>query len=172
MEIGNRYRVETDGGLNVVVYRKVKSKSGKETWCVEGYFATVKNALRHLVDAGVREAGLRDLRQVSQKQDELYRLIESLNLPGEPQTTTTRAIDAPTGALKGDAGCNTAQDKENHAPPVVTAQNRANVTAKIRKLASKGMSSRKIAETLAVEGIEISHMTVARTLQRELLVSA
>jgi len=94
-------------------------------------------------------------------------------LPGEPPiTTATSVLAGPIEASGGDTGCNMARDKENHGGRGVTALEKPDVTAKVRKLANKGMSSRKIADALAVEGIEISHMTIARTLQRRMSLSS
>jgi len=169
MLVGSKYKLESDGGFNIIVYRKAKSKGGDESWRIEGYFGTLKNALRSLVDAEVRNSGLRDLKQITQKQDELYQLIKSLNLPGEPPTTPASVLDAPASAQKGDKGCNMARAKENHGGKVVTAPKKVDVTEKVRELANKGMSSRKIADTLAGEGIEISHMTIIRKLQGAML---
>ncbi len=87
MLIGTNYKVESDP-LNVILLRRRgKNKNGTDKWSAEGYFATVKNALTYLVDAEVRGTGLVDLITVTKKQDELYRLIKSLDLRGEPPIT-------------------------------------------------------------------------------------
>jgi hypothetical protein len=46
------------------------------------------NALRHLVDLKVKEAGIKDFRVVVEKQEELYRLINSLK--GLPEGAESR----------------------------------------------------------------------------------
>ena len=42
------------------------------------YFSSVGNALKFMVDEGVKESRLTDLKAVVAKQDELYQLIQSL----------------------------------------------------------------------------------------------
>jgi len=173
MLIGDKYKIESDS-LNIIFFRRTKSKkNGSDRWRAEAYFATVKNALTYLVDMEVRETGLQDLKQVTKKQDELYALIKSLNLPGEPPVTIEVAVKPHAGnvaelvGVQNDAaGCNNGGDKENYSARNVTAQNKPNVTAKIGKLAKKGLSSRAIAEVLQSEGINISHMTVSRAVKK------
>jgi len=81
MIVGSKHKIESDD-LNVTVYEKRESKEGKEdTWRPIGYFSRIDNALKFLVDRGVKETGLKDLKTVAQKQQELYELIESLELP-------------------------------------------------------------------------------------------
>jgi hypothetical protein len=82
LNIGRQWRIGADS-LNIILYRQ-KGKKGKERWRTEAYFSTISNALTYLVDAEVRETGLRDLKEVAQKQDELYALIKNLDLLGEP----------------------------------------------------------------------------------------
>jgi len=78
MEIGKRYKIESDS-LNVTVFKKtIPRNTKKENWKAIGYFANVKNALMFLVDLGVNETGLKDLRTVVNKQEELYKLIGEL----------------------------------------------------------------------------------------------
>lgn len=82
MLIGNRYKIESDG-LNVTLLEKRTARTGKnkgkEYWTVDGYYGTMSNALRALVDFGVKETGLKDLRQITKRQEELYKLIEQIN---------------------------------------------------------------------------------------------
>ena len=138
---------------------------------------TVKNALRYLVDNEVRETTLQDFKAVVERQDRLYDLIKEFRLPGEPPevevATKPRHSDLQglAGASSDARGCNNGRDKENHTAGNVTGQNRPDVTARIAELASQGLSSRKIADTLASEGIEISHMTIARRLQGDRLAT-
>ncbi len=80
MLIGKEYRIESDS-MNITLYeRKINKKTREEYWYALGYFATVQGALHELVNLKVRETGLKDLKTVVKKQDELYHLIESLNL--------------------------------------------------------------------------------------------
>lgn len=172
MLIGDKYKIESDS-LNATVYRRAKSKkAGGDSWRAEAYFATVKNALTYLVDTEVRETGLRDLKQVTEKQDALYALIKSLTLPGEPPEVAIKAstsdVAGVTSVQNNATGYNTAKADQNHVPADVTDHNKPDVTARIAELASQGLSSRKIADTMAGEGIEISHMTIARRLQGRL----
>ena len=88
MLIGDKYRIESDS-MNVTLYEKAKSKTpGKITWRAIGFFANPKNALHHLIDLEVMETGLKDLRAVVGKQEELYRLINGLK--GLPEGVESR----------------------------------------------------------------------------------
>ena len=80
MLIGKNWKLEADN-LNVMLFRrKVRQpKDGKpsyEDWEVVGYYGTVANALKDLVDYGVRETELKDLQTVINKIDELGKQIE------------------------------------------------------------------------------------------------
>ena len=75
MNIGNKYKIDSDA-LNITLYQKEKTKMGKVRWVIIGYFATLGNTLKFLVDLGVREGHLKDLETVVKKQDELYALIQ------------------------------------------------------------------------------------------------
>lgn len=77
--IGKKYKIASDE-LNVIVYKHHLSKTGREYWRPIGYFATPANALRFLVDLGIRETQLKDLETITKKQGELYSLIKGLAL--------------------------------------------------------------------------------------------
>lgn len=77
MQVGKNYKVVSDS-LNVTLYKRYASRAGDEKWKVAGYYSSIKSALSALVDCEVKETELKDLATVSQKQDELYKLIESL----------------------------------------------------------------------------------------------
>lgn len=55
------------------------------------------------------------------------------------------------------------------SPSTASPPRRTELTARIREMASQGMSYRKIAAALAAEGLRVSHMKVARVLQRRLI---
>ena len=69
MKIGS-YTLIADT-MNIILTRNTKGY-------FPNYFATVGNALQFMVDEGVRESRLTDLKTVVAKQDELYQLIKSL----------------------------------------------------------------------------------------------
>jgi len=80
MKIGKDWMIESDS-LNVTLSKRiiVKATSDKpkhERWAVKGYYSNIKYALEALVDFEVAETGLTDLKAVSKKQDELYKLIK------------------------------------------------------------------------------------------------
>ena len=80
MLVGKDYKVEADS-LNVTLYeRRIVKKTRKEYWFAIGYFSRFGNALKALVDLKVKETELRDFRGVCQKQEELYKLIDGLNI--------------------------------------------------------------------------------------------
>ena len=79
--------------------------------------------------------------------------------PAEPSETHQGGIEACNNPV-------TSPQTTNYiTPPPVTAP----LTAKIRELSVQGKTTREIAGILKSEGIEISHMTVARRLQGVLL---
>ena len=77
----DKYAIETDA-LNVTVYERseVKDKEsknfGKETKKAIGYFSTMHQAYKFIVDREVRVTGLTDLDTVMEKMNELFRYIE------------------------------------------------------------------------------------------------
>ena len=80
MLIGKDYKVESDS-LNVTLYeRRVAKKTQNEYWIAIKYFSQFGNALKALVDLKVKETKLKDFRAVCQKQDVLYKLIDSLKI--------------------------------------------------------------------------------------------
>ncbi len=85
MLIGNNWKVES-ANLNVILYRR-KKRVRKETkevyldWEVVGYFAKVEGALRELVNQGVRDTQLKDLRTVVAKIKELETSLIGLSVP-------------------------------------------------------------------------------------------
>ncbi len=75
MVIGRNWRVGADT-LNIILYRRqVNKKTGKEYWRAHSYFATVTNALVELVNQGVRDTELADLKAVCDKIEQLHRDI-------------------------------------------------------------------------------------------------
>lgn len=82
MLIGKKHKVEAEN-LNVIL-SKLTPRKNRETgekydeWVVIGYFATTKGALTELVRQGVRDTGLKDLKSVVTRIDELEKLIRGL----------------------------------------------------------------------------------------------
>ncbi|MFC1928646.1 hypothetical protein ACFLXK_03455 [Chloroflexota bacterium] len=75
MVIGQDWRVGADS-LNIILYRRqVNNKIGKEYWRAHSYYATVANALVGLVNQGVRDTELTDLKTVCDKIEQLHRDI-------------------------------------------------------------------------------------------------
>jgi len=78
MLIGKKWKVESDRD-NIILFKSHRSKkTGEEKWSKEGYFSTLGNALKALVDREVGETGLVDFRTVVGKQAELYKLIKEI----------------------------------------------------------------------------------------------
>jgi len=73
--VGQNWRVGADA-LNVILYqREVNKKTGREYWRAHSYYSTVANALVGLVNQGVRDTELADLKAVCNKIDRLRRDI-------------------------------------------------------------------------------------------------
>ena len=84
MKIGKDWKIESDS-MNVTLMKRtrVKAKDGKpahDNWPVMGYYPTVKSALKGLVNFGVAETGLADIKSVDKKIDELHELISNCDL--------------------------------------------------------------------------------------------
>jgi hypothetical protein len=73
--IGQYWRVGADT-LNIILYRRqANKKTGEEYWRAHSYYATVSNALLGLVNQGVRDTELADLKTVCDKIDQLHKDI-------------------------------------------------------------------------------------------------
>lgn len=77
MLIGKKWKIESDE-LNVTLYQK-QSKEAKREWRAIGFYSTVANALKDLVNYDVRATGLKDLQTVVNKIDELKALIDRVS---------------------------------------------------------------------------------------------
>ena len=81
MLIGNKFKIESDS-LNVTLYERAKSKTAATNWRSIAFFSSVQNALDYLIDLEVMATGLKDLKSVAEKQNELYSLVKQLgNIP-------------------------------------------------------------------------------------------
>lgn len=80
MQIGNKYKIESDRN-NVTLFKKGKNKkTGADTWHAEGYYPTVKAALHGMVEIEIKLTELKDLQTVLTKITELHNLIETLEV--------------------------------------------------------------------------------------------
>lgn len=77
MDIGSKYRIESDS-MNITLYQKYTTKKGEERWRAIGYFSTVGNALKGLVDLKLKESGMKDFKSIVKTQKDIYNLIESV----------------------------------------------------------------------------------------------
>ncbi len=82
--IGTKYKLEADS-MNIILSKKKRrirkdTKEVYEDWAIMGYFATVKGALHELVNQGVRDTALKDLKSISGKIDGLYDLISNSSI--------------------------------------------------------------------------------------------
>ncbi len=75
--IGKDWKLYCCDSLNITVARRQKSKSDNaENWINTGYFSTVSAALHFLVEQGIKDTGLKDMKTVVAKIDELKRDID------------------------------------------------------------------------------------------------
>ncbi len=91
MLIGDMYKLESDE-MNVTLFQKklitgtgrgrrpTKKAIGEVYWIPTNYFSTPKSALEFIVNNEICKTGLRDLETVVKKEDELYKLIASLQI--------------------------------------------------------------------------------------------
>jgi len=77
MVIGENYRIESDS-LNVILYKRHTTKKDGDDWDTIGYYATPQNALKDMVNDGIRGTGMKDFETVVNKIAELYKLIDEL----------------------------------------------------------------------------------------------
>ena len=82
MLIGNSWKVEAEP-MNIVLYKKKKGHR-KETgkpfvdWITAGYFATMKGVLTELVNLGVKDSELKDLKDIVDRINTIHDTITSL----------------------------------------------------------------------------------------------
>ncbi len=69
--IGRDWKVGTDA-LNIILYRRcVNRKTGKEYWRTHSYYATIPDALVGMLNQGIRDTELVDIKTVCDKIDQL-----------------------------------------------------------------------------------------------------
>jgi len=77
MLIGDNWKVESDE-LNITLCKKgINKKTGEDYWRAHSYYSSISNALKGIIDLGIRDTGLEDLETVLQKIEELKNLIPS-----------------------------------------------------------------------------------------------
>ena len=75
LAIGQDWRVGADT-LNIILYRRqVNKKTGKEYQRAHSYYGTVPDALVGLVNQGVRDTELADLKTVCDKIEQIHKDI-------------------------------------------------------------------------------------------------
>ena len=84
LTIGQDWRVGADT-YNIILFRRqVNKKTGKEYWRAHSFYATVTNALVGLVNQGVRDTELTDLKTVRDKIEQLHEDILRVRRSKEP----------------------------------------------------------------------------------------
>ena len=82
MKINKDWKMEADP-LKITLLERSRApakgnKPAHDKWIVRGYYPSIQWALKGLVDFGVKETELKDLKTVVAKIDELHQLIDSL----------------------------------------------------------------------------------------------
>ena len=78
MQINSNWKVESDD-MNVILYKKfINKKKGEDDWKAVGYYSTVANALRALVEMGIKGTGMVDLQTIVNKIEEVHKDILKL----------------------------------------------------------------------------------------------
>lgn len=90
MLIGDKYKVISDSmNITLIELKQAKKQNGAEYLREEilGYYATIPNALKAMVNRDIQGMGLEDLKAIAKRQGELYILIASLreNMSVEPK---------------------------------------------------------------------------------------
>ncbi len=78
MLLGTKYKVETDPRNLILYHKSISKKKGSENWKVVGYFYDFRELLKFVADNEIKLVGLNDLEAIAEKQDEIYKLIQSL----------------------------------------------------------------------------------------------
>ena len=101
MPVGQDWQVGADT-LNIILYRcQVNKKTGKEYWRAHSYYATVADALVGLVNQGVRDTKLADLKTVNRRIDEIHTWIsEALENSAVSGRNATSLKEATTSRNK------------------------------------------------------------------------
>ncbi len=78
MEIGKRWKIESDR-FNITLFKRGKNrKTSADTWHTEGYYPTVKDALHGMVELEIKDTDLKDLQTIHATITELPNLLETL----------------------------------------------------------------------------------------------
>ena len=80
MKLGKDWEITSDP-LNVTLSRRSRvnatdKKPAHDIWAVKGYYSSIENALKGLVNFRVKETELTDMRTIQAAIDELRKLIE------------------------------------------------------------------------------------------------
>ena len=71
MLVGNNWRVRSDN-LNIILeQQQINKANGEKYWQVHGYYSSVASTLLELVEQGVRDTQLKDLKTVCDKIEQL-----------------------------------------------------------------------------------------------------
>ncbi len=97
MLIGKSWKVESDSS-NVILYQKsvmTKKDTGEryDHWGVHGYFATVKNALREMINQSIRDTDLVDMKTLVAKIEELHQAVDRLPMALQGATEPSNLED-------------------------------------------------------------------------------
>lgn len=85
MLINENYKIESDP-LNIIIYRKsenTRKPGAAPVWKAVGYFGDIKEALEKIAKMEIFGTGLPDLKTVLKKQQEIYDLINSLEITSD-----------------------------------------------------------------------------------------
>ena len=74
LSVGKNWIVSADS-MNIILYHRHVTKFGREHWQAHSYYSNPANALIGLVNQGVRDTKLADLKTVCDKIEELRRDI-------------------------------------------------------------------------------------------------
>lgn len=78
VQINQNYKIESDNLNGILSKREVSKKlPGKERWRTDGHYSTCESALEALVDMEIRGTGLKDLKTLVSKIEELKEIINS-----------------------------------------------------------------------------------------------
>ena len=77
MLIGKDWKIYSDS-LNIILSKRYKKKEGGFGWKIKGYFSSITNAMKALVDQEVRKTELKDLKTIVAKLDKVYKFVEEV----------------------------------------------------------------------------------------------
>jgi hypothetical protein len=77
LPVGKKWLIGNDS-LNITVFKKTDTKKGGVRWDAESFHSTLHGALQWLIEQGVRDADLSDVKMLCAKLDQIFQEIRAM----------------------------------------------------------------------------------------------